>query len=377
MALTDLLFSAPSGSSSSNTNTTVPNLSAQQSALYPPLLGNTAAYALANPSDRVSGYNRFDTAAADLLDRGLTPWYGGVGKAQSGLEGLLASAIAGKDVSPNALSGIPFNKNFADFYMSPDTDDVIDRTQEAALLHGERNQVARNARLGAGSYGGSRQAVQDALAEEALNKQVGDQTAQLRQAGFTQAQQQFERDRQARQFDINKGLEAAALSQKGISTATDVARGLTDSSRAGFGMTMDQINALNQRANLNRKTEQDVLNYPLNSLQILANVLRSVPYGQTVTGSGTSNATNSVNPLAGSLSLVSGLAGVAKSLGIKGLFDDLFKGSGISPQSLGIDTGISGTIGEFGGGLGEATNAIPSLIENFGFEDAASLGAAF
>jgi hypothetical protein len=183
------------------------------------------------------------------------------------------------------------------------------------------------------------------LAEEALNKQVGDQTAQLRQAGFTQAQQQFERDRAARQFDIQKGLDADALSQRGITTAADVARGITETSRQGFGMTMDQINALNQRANMNRQIEQGVLNYPMTGLSNLLSILRGYPagtdYQETTTEKRQDQAKNSV------LGTLLGIASVAAPF---------FMGPAGAAvgglTSLGIDPGSGGNIGEFGGSLG-------------------------
>lgn len=84
-------------------------------------------------------------------------------------------------------------------YMSPYMQSVVEQQQRQAQLEFERQGASRAAQaVQAGAFGGSRQAVQEALAEEALGRQVGDIQARGSQAAFEQAAQQFGLDRAAR-----------------------------------------------------------------------------------------------------------------------------------------------------------------------------------
>lgn len=84
-------------------------------------------------------------------------------------------------------------------YMSPYMQSVVEQQQRQAQLEFERQGAARAAQaVQAGAFGGSRQAVQEALAEEALGRQMADIQARGSQAAFEQAAQQFGLDRAAR-----------------------------------------------------------------------------------------------------------------------------------------------------------------------------------
>jgi hypothetical protein len=84
-------------------------------------------------------------------------------------------------------------------YMSPYMQSVVEQQQRQAQLEFERQGAGRAAQaVQAGAFGGSRQAVQEALAEEALGRQMGDIQARGSQAAFEQAAQMFGLDRAAR-----------------------------------------------------------------------------------------------------------------------------------------------------------------------------------
>jgi hypothetical protein len=94
-------------------------------------------------------------------------------------------------------------------YMSPYMEAVIDRQKAGARLDFDRNQAARDAAaVNAGAFGGSRQAVSQYLAEEGLNRQLGDIEATGRQQAFEQAAQQFGADRAAQMAQDQFGLGA-------------------------------------------------------------------------------------------------------------------------------------------------------------------------
>lgn len=83
-------------------------------------------------------------------------------------------------------------------YMSPYMQSVVDVQKQQAQLDFDRQQAGRDAAaVQAGAFGGSRQAVQQALAEEALGRQLGDIQATGQQQAFQQAAQQFGADREA------------------------------------------------------------------------------------------------------------------------------------------------------------------------------------
>lgn len=100
-----------------------------------------------------------------------------------------------------------------DQYMDPYMQAVVSRQQDDAFEQFQRMQAGRDAQaVQAGAFGGSRQAVQQGIAEEALGRQLGDIQATGSQRAFEQAQQQFERDRAAQmQTEEQRAAEAARV----------------------------------------------------------------------------------------------------------------------------------------------------------------------
>lgn len=100
-------------------------------------------------------------------------------------------------------------------YMSPYMQAVVDQQKQQAQLDFERQRAGRAAQaVQAGAFGGSRQAVQEALAEEALGRQMGDIQATGTQQAFQQASQQFQADRAARMaVEQQRAAEQARVDQ--------------------------------------------------------------------------------------------------------------------------------------------------------------------
>lgn len=83
-------------------------------------------------------------------------------------------------------------------YMDPYMQNVVDVQKREAREDFGRSQAARDAgAISAGAFGGSRQAVQQGMAEEGLQEQLGDIQAAGSQAAFQQAMKAFESDRAA------------------------------------------------------------------------------------------------------------------------------------------------------------------------------------
>jgi hypothetical protein len=123
-------------------------------------------------------------------------------------------------------------------YMSPYMDAVVQRQQEDAMRQFQRLGATRNAgAIGAGAFGGSRQAIQEGLAEEGLMRQQGDIFATGQQRAFEQAAQQFGADRAA-QMSTAQQQAAERARVQGLS-AQDMAR--VQQSRADEGRFRDQF----------------------------------------------------------------------------------------------------------------------------------------
>lgn len=85
-------------------------------------------------------------------------------------------------------------------YMSPYMQAVIDKQTREAIRQADIARGGRGARYAqAGAFGGSRQAIEEAEAARNLQTQLGDIQATGLQSAFQQAQEQFNREQQARQ----------------------------------------------------------------------------------------------------------------------------------------------------------------------------------
>ena len=116
-----------------------------------------------------------------------------------------------------------FTAAAAERYMSPYMQAVVESQQEAAQREFERQGAGRAAQaVQAGAFGGSRQAVQEALAEEALGRQVADIQRTGMQTAFEQAARQFESDRAARMTQEERQAQEASRFQ--AATAAEQAR---------------------------------------------------------------------------------------------------------------------------------------------------------
>jgi hypothetical protein len=87
----------------------------------------------------------------------------------------------------------------AEAYMSPYMQNVVDIQQREAQRQADIARTGRGAQaVGAGAFGGSRQAIMEAEAARNLAQQKGDIQAQGLQSAYGQAQQQFNAEQQAR-----------------------------------------------------------------------------------------------------------------------------------------------------------------------------------
>ena len=253
--------------------------------------------------------------------------------AQAGLLGVMGQAP--QQVSAGQLS----NTNLQP-YMNPYTQSVINATlplmqQQNAL---NQNQIGNQANS-ANAFGGSRQGIQQGVAQAQGAQNIGQMASQLNQANFQQAQAgaQFDitgqnqaalANQAAQQNQGNLNLQAASgLGALGNQAQLSQARNFTEQMTAGQmqqAQAQDQINA--QMAKF-----QNAANYPNQQLSILQSALGMTPYEQGQQGSSTQETQTAANPM-------------QMALGGLGTLGSLFA------APAGGTSAMQGLMGMFGGG---------------------------
>ena len=128
----------------------------------------------------------------------------GLGSLQFGTSGEVTGVGAGTGIGKyqqyltgaEGLTGPMTGQQLTD-YESPYTQSVIDATKAQMQQEFARQTNVRNAQaVGAGAFGGARQGIEQAIAGQQYNQNLGAMTAGLQQQGFQQAQQARQQDYQ-------------------------------------------------------------------------------------------------------------------------------------------------------------------------------------
>ena len=207
--------------------------------------------------------------------------------ADSGIAGLDTAQSGVKAGMGRALQGLgfqagQFDSAAAQQYMSPYMQNVVDVQKAQALLDFDRAQAGRDAQaIQAGAFGGSRQAIAQGLANEDLQRRLGEIQATGQQRAFEQAQQQFERDRAARESAERLGITAgeSLTSQAGqLAQLGDLAR-KGDVQAAELLEKIGKDQQARDQAGLDLAYEDFVRqrDFPRESLTFLSSILRGVP----------------------------------------------------------------------------------------------------
>jgi hypothetical protein len=201
----------------------------------------------------------------------------GLGTAQSGTSAGMQRALQGMGYQSQ-----DFDSAQAQKYMSPYLQNVLDVQKKAAVTDFQRQQAGRDAAaVQAGAFGGSRGAVQQALASEGLQDKLAEIQATGQQKAFEQAQQQFGADREARLAAERQGLSAAeSLSGQSAQLAA-----LGEKARAGdieSAQLLEKIakdRQAREQAGLDLAYEDFVRqrDMPREDLTFLSSILRGVP----------------------------------------------------------------------------------------------------
>lgn len=210
-----------------------------------------------------------------------------------------------------------FGQQQANQYMSPYMQSVVDVQKAEAMRDAQKGLVAQNLSAARqGTYGGARNALMQAEAGRNLQTQLGSIEAKGLQDAYTNAQQQFERDRAAglttaqqnlqamlgvQQLGASQSLEAQKANQaaqlqaaQGLGTLGDV---LTRSGTAQQAADIDRLKTMGAYGDLERAYQQQQIDaryqdflkqigYPQEQLGNMADILRGVPIaklGETTT----------------------------------------------------------------------------------------------
>ncbi len=167
-------------------------------------------------------------------------------------------------------------------YMSPYQQLVTDQQKEAAVTDFNRLQASRDAKaVQAGAFGGSRQAVQQGLAGEALTRQLAEIQASGQQQAYESAQGQFERDRAARESAERLGIGAA---ESASGQAAQMAQ-LGQMARDGDIQAASMLEKIGRDIQAEKQAGLDIAyedfvrqrDYDREQLQFYSSILRGVP----------------------------------------------------------------------------------------------------
>jgi len=221
-------------------------------------------------------------------------------------------------------------------YMSPYMQNVVDYQKAQALRDYQIGAPMRaRAAVGAGAFGGSRQAIESAEAQRNLMSQLQGIEASGRQQAFQQAQQ-------AQQFGAGLGLQGLQAGLGGYGQAVGAGTALGGlgtqqlAAQQGIIGTQAQMGAQQQaleQAKINQAIQDyaTAQQYPYMQLGILNAMLRGLPLQQTTTQTYQA-APNIISQIAGAGTSAAGLYGLMKKKG--GSIKDPEKKSGLADIQL-------------------------------------------
>jgi hypothetical protein len=193
----------------------------------------------------------------------------------------------------NAIQQQAFGQQQADQYMSPYMTSVIDQQKNAALRDYNEGRASRDTQaINAGAFGGYRDAIQQGVAQRGLANRMNEIEAGGRQQAFTNAQQQYNADRQAsigaQTTTENQRLAAAQYGLAGANLGLQAGAQMGSLNAQKQGLTLAQVNALTAQGTAQQNLEQrgldtayqnfiDQRDYEKNQTSYLSNILRGVP----------------------------------------------------------------------------------------------------
>jgi len=244
-----------------------------------------------NVADYVAPFSPIQQQAQAGVAALQTPEQFAGGSQLAGAAGLGSLGLAGQAAGAGAQFAQQATNPYAvSQYMSPYMQNVVDYQKSQALrdyqLAGPMR--ARQA-IGAGAFGGSRQAIAEAEAERSLQSQLQGIAAQGSQKAFEDAQRQ-------QQFGAQLGLQGIGAGLQGMGQATQAASALGGLGQQQLGAQTGILNLQSQVGAQQQAQEQQKINqaiqdyataqqYPYMQLGIMNAMLRGLPLQSTTTQS--------------------------------------------------------------------------------------------
>jgi len=244
-----------------------------------------------DPNDYIAGFSPIQQQAQAGVAGLRTPDQFQVGSQLAGVSGLGSLGLAGQAAGAGQQFAQQATNPYAvQQYMSPYMQNVVDYQKSQALRDYQlaAPMRARQA-VGAGAFGGSRQAIMEAEAERALGSQLQGIAAQGSQQAFQDAQRQ-------QQFGANLGLQGIQAGLQGMGQAGQAAGTLGQLGQQQLGAQTNILNLQSQVGAQQQAQEQQKINqaiqdyataqqYPYMQLGIMNAMLRGLPLQSTTTQS--------------------------------------------------------------------------------------------
>lgn len=282
---------------------------------------------------------------------GFTPYTGEMVAGPSDLQNKAFSGLAGlaaynpTQFSPERATSSEFTGDVVSKYASPFVSNVVSPQLREAQRQAEIQRIQNAGKLvGAGAFGGSRQAIMEAEGNRNLQTLMSDITGKGYQSAFENAQQQFERDQARRMAAQSTNIASGMDAQRAQEAANQFGAGYgldTLARQLSAGETQRGIGQAGLSADYEQYMRQ--FNYPKEQLQFMSDLLKNIPekaltttniYGTDPStlskllgaGSGILALLGSAGALAGGGNSTTGLGNIYG--GISDLFGRLFSGSG-------------------------------------------------
>lgn len=277
---------------------------------------------------RVADLSKATQDALNLAGSSAGQYSGNFTGASSALQGLLGQGASQAGAAPTVTAGTVAGSDLSK-YLDPYTNNVVDaslsdldRTRQAAL-----NQNASKAGS-TGAFGGSRQAITDAVTNSESARQAGNLSASLRDQAFNTATGLLTGDlNRTLSADTTNASNATStnLANLGAKTANNqnqvaASTALTNAGTAGQASNLADISSLLNAGSIQQDHNQkqldqqyadylDKKNYDVNNLNLKLSTLGLTPYGQTTSSTKTTDTGNNsdwATAALGGLSLLKG-----------------------------------------------------------------------
>jgi hypothetical protein len=246
-------------------------------------------------SPRIAGFTGEQESAfqgvADLARRGAPTVDTGAQMAyESG-----QSAMGATGYNPMNVETSGWNEEVAQKYMNPYIGNVLNAAQRQATQRYQEQQGARSAQaVQARAFGGSRQALQDMMAEREMNEQLNRMNAEQLAQAYGQGAQMFTQDQsralQAQMANQQALERAMGIRLQGAQQGLAAAQGLGQLGAMQQGLTMDRLAALEKSGATRQALDQaameqaykDFINqrdYERQNINWLTGIMAGVPVG--------------------------------------------------------------------------------------------------